>query len=136
MFSQWRDQWVGNLKGNLATSYIAGSTAATSFQMTNGYMFQGRFGVRPMDKLDILAKVTYATAATTPTGAPGSPTLNYVGKDYGTEIDLIATYKITNNLSYMLGAGYLFTGDYFKGQNAANAVQNDFLVINKLTLTF
>jgi len=32
------------------------------------------------------------------------------------EIDLTGTYKITNNLSYMLGAQvYLFTGDYFKG---------------------
>jgi hypothetical protein len=36
----------------------------------------------------------------------------------------------------MLGAGYLWTGDYFKGTSANNAVQNDFMVINKLTLTF
>ena len=35
--------------------------------------------------------------------------------NYGWEIDLTGTYKITNNLSYMLGAGYLFTGDIFKG---------------------
>jgi hypothetical protein len=42
----------------------------------------------------------------------------------------------------MLGAGYLFTGDYFKGINQfqsmfGNAkVQDDFIVINKLTLSF
>jgi hypothetical protein len=51
-------------------------------------------------------------------------------------VDLTATYKITNNLSYMLGGGYLFTGDYYKGLNDANQIDDDFLVINKLTLTF
>ncbi len=58
-------------------------------------------------------------------------------------MDATATYKITNNLSYMLGAGYLFTGDYFRGTDGGGAdpllaqdVSNDYLVINKLTLTF
>ena len=41
--------------------------------------------------------------------------LTYPNGSYGTEIDLTGTYKITDNLSYMLGVGYLFTGDYFKG---------------------
>jgi hypothetical protein len=36
----------------------------------------------------------------------------------------------------MLGFGYLMTGDYFKGTSDANQVTNDYLVINKLTLTF
>ena len=39
----------------------------------------------------------------------------------------------------MLGAGYLFTGDYFKGFNPPltnTEVRDNFLVINKLTLTF
>jgi len=36
----------------------------------------------------------------------------------------------------MLGAGYLWAGDYFKGTSTANIVQNDYMVINKLTLTF
>jgi hypothetical protein len=59
----------------------------------------------------------------------------------------MATYKITNNLSYMLGAGYLFTGGYFKGvqggsagggwtANASGPTQDDYMLINKLTLTF
>jgi hypothetical protein len=59
-----------------------------------------------------------------------------VNADYGWEVDVTATYKITNNLSYMLGAAYLFTGDYYKGTSAANAIQNDYMLINKLTLTF
>jgi hypothetical protein len=36
----------------------------------------------------------------------------------------------------MLGAGYLKAGDYYKGVNDANQIDDDFLVINKLTLTF
>jgi hypothetical protein len=36
----------------------------------------------------------------------------------------------------MLGFGYLFTGTYYKGTSDANALSDDFLVINKLTLTF
>jgi hypothetical protein len=36
----------------------------------------------------------------------------------------------------MLGAGYLFTGDYFKGNMPYSSVSNDYMVINKLTLRF
>jgi len=38
----------------------------------------------------------------------------------------------------MLGGGYLFTGDWYKGINASGTqqIQNDYLIINKLTLTF
>jgi hypothetical protein len=128
MFSNVRYQWVGPLMGN-------GGTGST-FQMNNGYIFQGRFGVKPTDKFDILAKVTYAMAATASLGGAQPATANLVDKSYGTEVDVMATYKITNNLSYMLGAGYLFTGGYYKGQSNANLIQDDYLLINKLTLTF
>ena len=97
--------------------------------MTNAYFFQARAGVRPIDKLDIGLAVAYANADKKPSAA-------WLFNDYGYEVDLTATYKITNNLSYMLGGGYLFTGKYFKGTSDANQLKNDFLVINKLTLTF
>ena len=48
---------------------------------------------------------------------------------------MTGTYKITNNLSYMLGAAYLFTGDYFKGTGSGE-VNDDYMLINKLTLAF
>jgi hypothetical protein len=94
--------------------------------MSNTWFGQLRGGVRPVAALDIMASVSYAKADKTYTG---------VDKEYGWEVDLIATYKITNNLSYMLGGGYLFTGDYFKG-TATYGIKDDFLIINKLTLTF
>jgi hypothetical protein len=36
----------------------------------------------------------------------------------------------------MVGVGYLFTGKYYKANLDANELNDDFLVINKLTLTF
>jgi len=37
----------------------------------------------------------------------------------------------------MVGAGYLFTGKYYQANvNVNNDLTDDFLVINKLTLTF
>ena len=59
-----------------------------------------------------------------------------VSKNYGVEFDVTATYKIYDNLSYMVGAGYFWTGDYFKGTSATNTVSNDYVLLNKLTLTF
>ena len=113
--------WVGAISGYDGSVVNGG--------MSNAWFFQGRVGVRPTPQLDINLAIAYATADEKPTG--------YANSDYGTEVDLTGTYKITNNLSYMLGAGYLFTGDYFKGTNGpGNDVDNDFIVLNKLTLSF
>jgi hypothetical protein len=101
--------------------------------MYNAWFFQGRVGVKPTAKLDILASVSYAKAdsKTLPLGLPDA-----VSDVYGTEIDLSATYKITNNLTYMVGFGYLFTGDYFKGYDPNASIRDNYILINKLTLTF
>ena len=100
-----------------------------SFGRVPIYFFQGRTGVRPNNKLDLGLSVAYANA-------DKKPSATWLYNNYGTEFDLTATYKITNNLSYMLGVGYLMTGNYFKGTSEANQIANDYLVINKLTLTF
>jgi len=52
------------------------------------------------------------------------------------EFDVKATYKIYDNLSYMVGAGYLWAGDYFKGVGGTTKVDNDYLLLNQLTLSF
>ena len=76
--------------------------------------------------------------------------------EYGYELDVTASYKITNNLTYMVGAGYLWTGDYFKYNGEVNRggtmegrygsgstggpaevdVDDIYVLTNKLTLTF
>jgi hypothetical protein len=122
MFNNDLTYWVGRQGG-----YNGSSNGGV---MTNAYFGQLRVGVRPIDKLDIMASVSYATADKTPQAVWDS-------REYGYEIDLTATYKLTNNLSYMLGGGYWIVGDYYKGTAAAGQnIDDNFMVINKLTLTF
>jgi hypothetical protein len=121
LFNWDRFFWAGTIPGY-------GDAANTGGAMVNAWFGQVRGGVRPIAALDIGASIAYATADKKPTGV--------LSKDYGWEVDVTATYKVTNNLSYMLGVGYLFTGDYYQGTSAANKIDNNFLVINKLTLTF
>ncbi|KAF0158687.1 MAG: hypothetical protein FD159_956, partial [Syntrophaceae bacterium] len=120
MWNYDRTNWAGGLAGY--------NSANQNAAMANGYLFQVRGGVKPVAALNIMASLSYAHADRKPAG--------FINNDYGYEVDLTATYKITNNLSYMLGAGYLFTGKYYKGTSDSNELANDFLVINKLTLTF
>lgn len=136
LFNNERNYWAGPIYGNNVTStsmnYISQQFGLNDTGMYNAWFFQGRAGFRPTDKWDLMASVSYAVADNkTLFGAPDA-----VSGTYGTEIDLIGTYKITNNLKYMLGAAYLFTGDYFKGFDPNAEVRNDYLLINKLTLNF
>jgi hypothetical protein len=134
--------WVNGIYGHSAGFGIP-STYVNPIdgEMMNAWFGQLRGGVKPTPQLDIMGSVSYAQAdqngfiLTSPT-----TTATFPGKTYGTEIDVTGTYKITNNLSYMLGGGYFFTGDYFKGLNTAfgggSKVTDDFILINKLTLNF
>jgi len=58
-----------------------------------------------------------------------------VDDEYGSEFDIFATYKIYNNLSYMVGFGYWWVGDYFKAGTSAD-LEDSYLVMHKLTLAF
>jgi len=125
MFNNDLTHWIGGINGfgGTVNQNIPGGVG-----MTNAWFGQFNGGVRPIPKLDVMAAVSYAKADTAPTG--------YVDRSYGWEIDVTGTYKITNNLSYMLGVGYWFTGDYYKATGAANQLRDDYLLINKLTLVF
>jgi hypothetical protein len=125
MFNYYdRTYWIGGLNG-----YNAGTTTTTNAgPMSNAWFGQGKIGVRPIAPLDINGSVSYAQADKKPTGV--------LNNAYGWEIDVTGTYKITNNLSYMLGVGYWFVGDYYKGDNNNNGLRDEYMVINKLTLTF
>ena len=134
LFNTDLDYWAGGIVGHSGTM--------VNREMTNAWFGQGRVGVKPTPQLDTMLSVSYATADKKSV-LDGNGPLGYeatTGGTYGWEIDVTGTYKITNNLSYMLGAGYLFTGDYFKGvtigfEGGAKTV-DDFIIINKLTLSF
>jgi hypothetical protein len=113
------------------------SNSLANGEMSNAWFYQGRVGMKLMSKLDALLSVSYATADKKPD--PKNYGVTYPNGGYGTEIDLTGTYKINDNLSYMLGVGYLFTGDFFKGYDKTGQnyeTVDDYLLINKLVLTF
>lgn len=135
LFNSDLTYWAGNQVGHNPSSGPAPTPVApnpygfSNGPMANAWFIQGRAGVKPVDKLDIMASVAFASA-------DKKPTADWLYNDYGYEVDVTASYKITNNLSYMLGAGYLFTGKYFKGTAENQNVRDNYLLINKLTLTF
>jgi hypothetical protein len=132
-------KWVGPVYGYNAIAPTAPGKPGTSMvdgPMTNAWFLQGRVGVKPTPQFDAVLSVSYAFADQKPT-KDGKPGVTFSNGTYGTEVDLTGTYKITNNLSYMMGIGYLFTGDYFKGiDDGTHKVNDDYLLINKLTLNF
>jgi hypothetical protein len=100
------------------------------------YNVFGGFNVTP--QLNIEAALTYATVdkkALQMAWSTGVVT-EAVSDKLGTEFDIKATYKIYDNLSYMVGMGYLWTGDYFKGSSSTTQIDNNYLLINQLTLSF
>ena len=120
--------WVGPIMGK--------SQSQVDGLMSNAWFFQGKAGVKPTPQWDVMLSLSYAMVDKKPVD-PHHSDRTFPNGTYGTEVDLTGTYKITNNLSYMLGGGYLFTGDYFKGDDRhSNEVNNDFMLINKLTLSF
>ncbi|MFH1539307.1 MAG: hypothetical protein ABIH66_10140, partial [bacterium] len=109
--------WAGGVGTNVANS---GKGNILLYNVFGGF--------NPTPKLNLEVAFTSASADKAPTG--------YVSKNYGMELDAKASYKIYDNLTYMVGAGYLWTGDYFKGTNSANLIGNDYILMNKLSLSF
>ena len=121
LFNYDLNRWNGN-QGNI--NYFSGPG------ITNAVMVQVFVGIKPVPKLDLKASFTMAQA-----DKDGAAT-GWQSKDYGNELDITATYKIYDNLSYMIGFAYLWAGDYFKGTDSSKGVDNDYLLTHKLTLTF
>jgi len=125
------------------TSVLGASPAGTIYNPVtsskyNTVIFNAFAGFNPLPKLNVEAALTYATVDKTAIAmnwVTGNIT-EAVSDKLGTEFDVTATYKLYDNLSYMVGAGYLWTGDYFKGTDANAKVNNDYMVMNKLTLSF
>ncbi|MEN6318799.1 MAG: hypothetical protein ABFD82_08625 [Syntrophaceae bacterium] len=117
-------RWNGTM-GKYAT--ITGGQAG----MTNAKFGQIFAGIKPIPKLDVKFSWSYARIDEKPKNVD-------IDAEIGHEFDLTATYKIYDNLSYMIGAAYFVTGDYFKGKepNDNNKIENDYLLTHKLTLTF
>ena len=93
-------------------------------------------GFNPTPKLNIQALIAYAQLDKIEAAAAVNQNDS---KKLGTEFDITASYKIYDNLTYMVGAAYFWTGDAFKGfgaNSAANSVGNDYLLLNRIAVSF
>jgi hypothetical protein len=121
---------MGRWYGNLGSGYALASGGNNIDNVFGAQLFAG---LKPIPKLDVKLSATYAKLNEDPLY---TATTSIVGKDLGYEADLTASYKIYDNLEYMIGFGYLWAGDAFKGTNPSYKIDNDYLVTHKLTLTF
>jgi hypothetical protein len=103
------------------------SGATTGAALDNAYLWQVFGGMSPMENLSLMASFTYAYA---------DEKLDNVDDNYGSEIDITASYKIYDNLDYTVGFGYLFAGDYYKGDDKDNDIDDTYLLMNKLQVDF
>ncbi|OPY12567.1 MAG: hypothetical protein A4E66_01088 [Syntrophus sp. PtaB.Bin001] len=132
LWGYYSNRWAGTLgTGNGA---LYGQTGYDYMAMTNAHEVKVYAGFNPTPKWNIQGSVAYAIADHT---APANAsTVDYVDHEYGYEADLTASYKIFDNLTYTVGFGYLWAGDYFKGVNNNATVDDTYLLLNKLDLTF
>jgi hypothetical protein len=117
-------------------TWKAGGVNTSNSGKLNMMFFQIFGGFDPTPKINVQAALAFAKVDTIPAAAAVNKNES---KDLGYEFDVTATYKLYDNLSYMVGAGYLWTGDAFKGYGAGsanNVVDNDYMLMNKLTLSF
>jgi len=127
--------WAGNYDmRNNPQGYIYGPAGCNGLSdmkfNTIWYQLYAEYKMSP--KLGFTTALTYATVETKKLSA----TTEALSDKLGTEFDVTADYKIFDNLSYMVGAGYLWTGDYMKLANAAAKIDNNYILTNKLTLKF
>jgi hypothetical protein len=125
LFNYDLGRWNGLLGGQ------NGLTATTfpAYNNDNVWAWQIFAGIKPIPKLDVKASFTNASL-------DKIVVANQISRNIGSELDLSATYKIYDNLSYMVGFGYLWAGDAFQGSNASAQISNDYLLTHKMTLSF
>jgi len=132
LWNEFTNKWAGPL------GYVNGANpgAIGGQAMTNAHLFQLYAGVKPAPKWDIKAAVSYAMADEESNNVYGANSVAYDDDEYGWETDLTASYKIYDNLTYTVGFGYLWAGDYWKAADIDNGVDDTYLVMHRLDLVF
>ncbi len=135
LWNEYTNKWIGPL-GYGNNTYDRSGDAMGGESMTNAHLFQVYGGYKPLPKLDIRAAVSYALADEKSNNQFGANAVDYKDRDLGWEVDLTAAYKIYDNLTYTVGVGYLWAGDYWKGADEDNNVDDTYLLLHRLDLTF
>lgn len=124
MFNDDLNTYLGSYNG-----YATGTNQPMTNFFDNAWLYQIYGGFKFTPKLELYASLSMAKA-------DEKPAAGWVDTDFGTEFDVTLTYKIFDNLSYMIGGGYWWVGDYFKGTSATNKIDDTYLLMHKLILTF
>jgi hypothetical protein len=130
------DQFAGSLGTNLTYNSYS-SQGADNFTL-----YQVFAGFKPIQKLEFFASYSImslnqkTTTGSTIDADGRLSSKTYVDDKIGSEFDITATYKIYDNLTYMIGWGYLWAGDAWKGTSTSNLISNDWLLMHRLTLNF
>jgi len=86
------------------------------------------------DQLTLHGAVAYAMADDTGYVESLANINNSVDEEYGWEIDLGTKYKLLDNLTYEIHAGYLIAGDYF--EDISDDADDVYMLSHHLTMTF
>ncbi len=139
-------QMYGNIAPASARNPRTGSFTTSYVFMDNVWFYQLYAGFKPTPKMDFKVAISMANADKKPksdvgaTGTlgwyTGAAVREFTSSKYGTELDLTGSYKIYDNLTYMVGFGYLWTGDYFKGYDSNATVKDNYLLTHRITLNF
>ncbi|HRU88045.1 MAG TPA: hypothetical protein P5172_03705 [Syntrophales bacterium] len=140
---------LGAMQGNIAgvtANRRTGANYMVNQFMDNVWFYQLYLGVKPTPKMDFKVALSLANADKKPksdVGVVGSPgyysaatVREFDSAKYGTELDVTGSYKIYDNLTYMVGFGYLWVGDYFRGYDVDAKVKDNYLLTHRLTLNF
>jgi len=138
----WND-WLDRFGGNIGHYTDGTSERELDSAFNNANLLQVYGGYNPVPKLALKASFSWAWADEQDAGTKDH-VLKGHDDEIGYELDLTASYKIFDNLEYMVGFAYLWTGDYFKGFKGVGGdgdrhgqdIDDDYLIINQLSLTF
>ncbi len=120
-------KWMGAMGSGTAWINSGTGTPAVNSIERNLMMVKPYIGWKVNPQLEIVAQYAWLKA---------DEVASNWDDEYGKEFDIYATYKIYNNLSYTVGFGYFWTGDYFKGGTPTTNIEDNYLLMNLLTLSF
>jgi len=118
---------LGQVRDKTGAYVVDNPINATGGSETNLIMFKPYVGWKVNPQLEVVAQWAWLKADEVESGWDD---------EYGKEFDIYATYKLYNNLTYTVGFGYFWTGDYFKQGPANLNVDDNWLLMNALNFTF
>jgi hypothetical protein len=121
------DRGPNNINGTQGDSNRLGANNDNCWE----YSVYGNYTFTP--KFDVYAAFAWRKADEKPANRNG---VRFVDDEIGKELNVTLQYKLTDQLSYQVVGAYFWTGDYFKGANAAQQIDDNYVVMHFLDLEF